>query len=161
MSRKIEQVADKYNLETRLGQEIGDALVSRWVGNDPWEERGYRKIADWFNKLIIRSAYEEAGLTLIDSRIEADYEVLNGNDEVEKRSLVDELEKQGVDARDIINDFVGDTTVYRYLTEELGVEKQKEAEDSRTWSFDTIEDQIDGFGIDLRRALLRLTRKIS
>jgi hypothetical protein len=160
MTRKIESVAQKYNLETRLGQEIDDELVDRWKG-DGRVEMGYRRVADWLNMEIIRSAYEDAGLTLIDKRIEADYEVLEGDDEVEKRSLVDELEKQGVDAKDIMNDFVGDTTVYRYLTEELEVEKQKEAEDSRDWSFDTIEDQIDGFGIDLRRALLRLTRKIS
>ena len=143
----------KYNISQRLGRNIDQELVDRYEGNNR-EELSYRGIAEWFNKQMMRAEFVDADLTHIDRRVEVDYDVLDGNDDDdEKQRVINTLEKQGVDAKNLANDFVGDTTVYNYLTEELGVHKEKEAEDPSRWGSADVEKYLEDVEENLELAL--------
>jgi hypothetical protein len=111
---------------------VDDGLVVRWKGLDGHNVHGYRRLAEWFNKRLMRTAYDAHGRTVLGNRIEADYEALTGDDETLRREIRMDIESDGIDASELTDSFVSYGTVRTHLTECLGAEKQ-ESQDESDW----------------------------
>jgi hypothetical protein len=157
MAGKIVRAAEKFDLEDRLSRDLDAALVRRWNGIGH-EEMGVRSISNWFNQKLMQVAYDEAGLSTLDSRIQSDYEALTEGDGMVKDSVMIELEGEGVDPEELIDHFVSGPTIYRYLTDNIGAEKEKEEED-KEWEADAIDYQIDKLNTTIEEALSSLESK--
>ena len=152
-NRKPEQVAREYGFEDRFGRDIDKVLANLWLGNGPYGERGYRKVADWFNIRIIECAYEDAGVPAREYNLVDSYESLQLQDERDMDIYLQKFAEYGINTQEVVDDFVGSTTMYRYLTDVVGAEKQTGSEDPSEWSSDEIENQIEEFEVELRKAL--------
>lgn len=158
MVGKIRRANKKFGVDGRLSRDLDAALVRRWNGIGH-EEMGVRAIANWFNRKVLEIAYDDAGLSTLDSRIQSDYEALTDDDEMVRESVEIELESEGVDPQELRDKyFVSGPTVYRYLTDHIGAEKESQKEESE-WEEDAIEYQIDKLKTAVKEAMSSLDTK--
>lgn len=137
---KVGRVISEYNLVQQIGgHEIEDYLIARWAGKGEYTPTGLRPLKDWFNQRLIKSVYTDRGRTVLDSRVESEYETLTA-DEPDFELLAD-LETDGIDGEQLQSDFVSTATLYRHFTACLDVSKPKErdADEPSTWETDKID----------------------
>ena len=114
---KIDRVVERYGLG-----EIPDQLREFWLGVGD-EQRSTRELADWFNRQVLSAAIADLSAVTISGDIEQIYDQLQGEDTTDRRLIRDRLLQRGVDLETVESHFISHQTVYRYLTEELGVEQ--------------------------------------
>jgi hypothetical protein len=114
---KIDRVVERYGLG-----EIPDRLREFWLGVGD-EQRSTRELADWFNQQVLSAAIADLTAVTISGDIEQIYNQLQGEDTADRRLIRDRLKQRGVDIEAVESHFISHQTVYRYLTEELGVEQ--------------------------------------
>jgi hypothetical protein len=124
MNSKVSRVIDTYSLDG-----LGDELVDRWVN----EGESLRSLADEFNRRVLASAMEDAGMNPIDGEVGNTYRLLTGDDvssgvRTEARRS---LERDDVDVDTVLRDFVSHQAVHTYLTKHRGVSKQTEPQNDR------------------------------
>ena len=136
---KVGRVASKYDVSATIptDEELSATLLARWQGQDGYREHGYRTLTDWFNRRLIEQAYERAGRRVGDPQLNAEYEVLTGEDELAKLDLEDELAAAGVDAEQLESDMVSWSSMRGHLTDCLDGEKTREA--TTDWERNSIE----------------------
>lgn len=136
---KVGRVAAKYDLEASIpaADSLSETLLARWKGRDGYREHGYRTLTDWFNRRLLERAFERAGRRVGNPQLKAEYEVLTGEDELEKLDLVDELAAAGVDAEQVRRDMISWSSMRGHLTVCLDGEKTREA--STDWERKSIE----------------------
>lgn len=148
----------KYDLESERQDDLDDYLVSRWVGEGPYSAVGYRTLADWFNKRMLRSVYLDAGRSVSDPRIDADYEALTSDDEATVEDIKDDLRIDGIDPEELLEDFVSRATMRRHLTNCLGAEKERQPA-SGDWELDKIDHARTHFQQSVESAIRSLANK--
>jgi DNA-binding transcriptional ArsR family regulator len=132
MGCKVDRLVDAYGLdaaETRYGS-FDERLLARWTGADGGSAEGYRPLTEWFNKRLLRATYEDHGRETLGVRVEADYDVLVGEDDLAREELRDDLAADGIDADAYLDDTVSWSTMRRHLTDCLGGEKTRERSES-------------------------------
>jgi hypothetical protein len=119
---KVGRVTVEYGLE-----ELHDELAERWLG-DGRDAQSLRELADELNVAVLEAAMDDAGLDPLEGEVRNAYRLLTDDDvsagmRTQQRS---QLEREGVDVDELTSDFVTHQAVYTYLTDALGVSKDRE-----------------------------------
>ena len=110
--QKIERVAQKYGLE-----EVGDELVTYWVGDGP--DKSVRELAEYVNFRVTDTALRNAGVILDREVVESIAEKLSASDAPLTET---EFGDHDVDLSAVKTDLVTYQTVYTYLREVRDIE---------------------------------------
>ena len=129
---KVSRVAEKYDITPGAGDEsLDEQLAKRWVGDREYPKTSLRTLVDWFHKHLLRACYTEHGRSTLEPHLESDYEALQPPTDDAYHAVLADLETDGINGEAITNDFISSTTLYRHLTNCLGVEKEdNEPQDS-------------------------------
>lgn len=122
---KVDDAIDHYSLgapSTESGS-IDDYLVARWTGSDHHKSVGYRRLADWFNRRLLRQVYDEHGRSTTGTRVDSEYEALTDGDDLLRQEVANDLASVGIDADALVDDMVSPRTMHRHLTGCLGADK--------------------------------------
>lgn len=159
---KVDRVIHRYDLTPpdAFDGDLDDYLVARWTGAGSTDSVGVRALAEWFNKRILRSVYRAHGRSDAAVRVDADYEALRGTatPEHERAELLAELEADGIDGRELVEGFVGKSTLARHLKGCLGAEKSASGGDTG-WEVDQIRIAAEAYRSRLDGAIRSLTNK--
>lgn len=157
---KVGDTIERRGLETAdpRHESLEEGLLARWLGRDGHAESGYRTVTEWFNKRLLRRVYTDRGREAVDARIDSDYEVLTGDDDLQRRYLLDDLEATGIDAEALRDDMVSWGTMRTHLNECLEGTKERPA--ARTeWERNSIEVARDVTTEKVEDALSSLATK--
>jgi hypothetical protein len=122
---KIDHVIERWGLTAPGGSagSVDDHLVERWTGSGDAPAVGYKQLTEWFNKRLLKRAYERNGRDTMRTRIDGEYEALRGEDDIVRREVMDDLRADGIDARSLVDDMVSWSTMRRHLQGCLDAEK--------------------------------------
>lgn len=108
-----------------LGPEINDRLRRQWVGEDG-EARSLRELERYFNRALLERRLSEADVEVLDGEVENFYRLLSGDASKGMETQVRrQLERNGLDVDALLDDFVSHQTIYRHLTNCLGVNRER------------------------------------
>ncbi|WP_123539351.1 rod-determining factor RdfA [Halosimplex salinum] len=133
---KVDRVVDKYDLG-----DLGRELERRWTG-DGRERQSLRDLAHYFNRRVLESAMDEAGVVTLQGELENIYDLLTGDDVTEgaRTQARNRLEREGIDVDDLQNDFVSHYAVHTYLRDHRDAEYEAGDDDNqREKSVETIQ----------------------
>lgn len=139
MSCKVDALIEEYALdeaEARF-ESTDERLLARWTGDDGGSAAGYRSLTEWFNRRLLRALYERRGRETLGVRVESDYDVLTGEDDLLREELVDDLAADGIDATAYLDDTISWSTMRRHLNDCLDGEKSTERSESG-WERETV-----------------------
>lgn len=154
---KVDTQIERWNLDETVGFKTASiALTRKWTGEGV-SDCTTRELASWFNQRILERVYAEAGLKILDSRLRADYEVLQDGDEIERESVKTDLEQNGVPVDKVLQSFVSQATIYRHLTKCLDVSKSRN--ENSGWERDKIRIRREELHTGVRDALRTLAKK--
>lgn len=141
---KVQKVINEWGL-----LEIGDELEQRWLGRAR-DEHSLRELAEYFNKQVLVEALTESGTVPLEGEVENLYHLLTGEDvnRASKIQTEQRLTELGIAVEDLTDDFVSHQTMYRYLKNHRGVQKQTEKQST--------EELVDS----VRRASTRLSNRL-
>lgn len=123
---KVGTAIDKYDLKhSVVGEDLSQYMLARWMGENEHPEMGLRPLADWLNQRILKTVYTDHGRNTLDSRVESDFEALTSDDDEKRFAIIDDLEPDGINGEQLLDDFVSSTTLYRHFTKCLGEEKTR------------------------------------
>lgn len=151
---KVDKIIDAYDIDATHGEfeDVDEELLALWKGDGDYEARGYRSLAEWLNKQLLRSAYERNDRLVLEPQLDNEFDVITGDDEIARGELLDKLEQAGVDGDALSNDMVSFSTVRRHLTECLdGTKKRQEAETD--WEETSVEIATDRLVQKVEKAL--------
>ncbi len=137
---KLDETVARYGLADvdPRHEHLDEGLLARWNGSGDHSAVGYRTLTDWFNSRLLKHVYMRHGREAADAQIEADYEVLTGDDDLARQELFDRLAAVGIDGDQIRADMISWGTMRTHLTECL--EGSKERSSARTnWEQNSIE----------------------
>lgn len=119
-SCKVSRGIDKYEMAG-----IDDELVHRWAEG----KQGLRKLADLYNRELIRHALLHAGIQPLDGECENIRRILVEPDVTEgmRVQLHKRFENNGIDTHELVRDFVSYQTVNRHLQQCLEIERSTAA----------------------------------
>jgi hypothetical protein len=141
---------------------IDEYLVARWLGKGDYPAVGVRKLADWFNKKVLRDAYTEAGRNVTDIRIESEYDVLSSNDHLKRAEVIDDLASDGIDGERLADDFVSRSTMRRHLRNCLDARKDGSENDTPSdsnWEVEQVRYGTEKLQDSVREAVASLDNK--
>ena len=157
---KVGATAETYDLSETLDGETDrhGTLIDRWTGADGTQPLGYRPLTDWFNTLVMRTAYRANGVEPTAERIERDYAALMGDDTLREEATKDRLESEGVDPVRLSEALISWSTMSRHLTDCLDADKET-PEATTEWEQNSVEYAKDILHDKLDEALRSLTAK--
>lgn len=157
---KVEAVISRYDLDDVELQyaSVDDHLRARWTGEGPRQAEGYRTLAAWFNKRVLKRAYDRNGRTGSPSRLEHDYDVLTGDDAFQTEELKGELAADGVDVDELLGSFVSWGTIRNHLKNCLEAEKPT-SEASTDWELRSVDIATDTVERKVEAAIQSLASK--
>jgi hypothetical protein len=132
---KVERVVREYGLG-----DLGRELERRWTGEGR-ERQSLRDLADFFNRRVLESAMDEAGVVTLQGELENIYDLLTGDDVTEgaRTQARNRLEREGIDVDDLQSDFVSHYAVHTYLRDYRNAEYEADEVDQREKSVETIQ----------------------
>jgi hypothetical protein len=123
---KIDRVIEKYDLNG-----MAEQLENRWLGAGSRDQSSTRELADHFNKAVLKAVIQGGSAFTLSGDVEHVYDVLTDGEDADATLVRSRLEQNGVDAEAVTGDFISHQTVYRYLTEHLGVERPEKGSEER------------------------------
>lgn len=130
---KVGKLIERYE----FNDAFGERLEAYWLG-DGTERKSLRDLADLFNREVLTTAMEEAGMDPLDGEVENTYRLLTSEDvssgvrtEARKR-----LERHGVDIDRIESDFVTYQAIRTYLRDVRDATYEKPSAEDRIESVD-------------------------
>lgn len=122
---KVDRVVERHGLDpARRDFDSVDAyLAARWTGADGRTAVGYRTLADWFNKRLMKQVYDAHGRETVGLRVDSDYEALTGDDELVGEEVRADLRADGIDAGALSSDMISWSTLRHHLNDCLDAEK--------------------------------------
>ena len=122
MDSKVSQLIETYELI-----DVDEQLVNYWTRKDD-EQHSLRELADYFNKKLLGTAMDGAGMTILDGEVTNIYRLLTTDDvSPGVRSQAETtLERNGIDADKLQDDFVSHQAIYTYLTKHRGVQRRSD-----------------------------------
>ncbi|WP_207891662.1 rod-determining factor RdfA [Natrarchaeobius halalkaliphilus] len=156
---KVGTLIGKYDLDSprTADDSLDDYLLSRWLGDDETQSVGYRTLTEWFNKRLLKKAYDGTGRSAMGNRLESDYEALT-DDGLVKMDTIDDLEADGIDAEAVLDDMISWSTMRNHLNECLD-EKKERAEAETNWELTSVEIACDQTKQKVESALNSLVSK--
>jgi len=141
---KVDRVIESYGLESAdpLYDAVDEGLLARWTGAGERSAMGYRTLTEWFNKRVLRTVYDEHGRETLGARLDSDYEVLQGDDDLLRRELLESLRTDGIDAEGCRSDLVSWGTMRTHLTECLDGQKASPSAGSE-WERESVRRAVD------------------
>lgn len=133
---KVDSLIEKHDLSLSdpSYDSVEDYLASRWVGSDGRSPQGYRTLADWFNERVLAAIYEAAGRSTVSVHLEGEYELVTGNDSLDRAELAADLAADGLDIDDIARDMISGSTMHNHLRNCTDVEKaERQSESTSQW----------------------------
>lgn len=118
---------DEYDLSPGIiGGDLNEYLKARWLGKNEFEgDESISQITDWFNKLLLKTVYENNNRHVKAGRLELEYDILTGDDEFKKAQLLQSLENQGIDGEELISNIISATVMHSYLNECIEADEEK------------------------------------
>ncbi len=118
-SSKVARLIGEYD----LGAAFGSELETRWT-SDGDDRLSLRALADLFNRRLLETAMDDAGMASVDGDVENLYRLLTADDvssgmRTEARAR---LEREGVDVDELEGDFVTYQAIRSYLKDYRGAE---------------------------------------
>lgn len=132
---KVEKVIQRYDLT-----DMGKKLERRWLGTNG-EPQSLRKLADEFNRAVLRKALEGAGQQPLNGDVENTYRILTDDDVSRgtRTKVQRSLERNGVDHEQVEQDFVTHQAIHTYLVKGRGVQKETGETDRKERMRQTIQ----------------------
>jgi hypothetical protein len=133
---KVERVVRKYDLG-----DLGQELERRWTGEGR-ERQSLRDLAHYFNRRVLESAMDEAGVVTLQGELENIYELLTEDDVTEgaRTQARNRLEREEIDADDLQDDFVSHYAIHTYLRDYRDAEYESgDDRNQREKSVETIQ----------------------
>jgi len=130
---KIPRVAAKRELT-----DVCEELAASWTAND---SASLRSLATRFNRQVLRSAMEAAGMDILDGEVENTYRLLT-EDSVGsgvRTEVRRKLEARGIDIAELESDFVSYQAVRSYLRDHPDVAYEREDERNRV---ETVDENV-------------------
>jgi hypothetical protein len=141
---KVGRVADGHGLSPGVGDDVNEYLAARWRGDDGYPETSLADLVEWFDRRVMLTVYRANDRLASDSRLAAEYDTLQSDDGVDRSLLIDDLAEDGIDGDALCEDFVSVATMYRHLTDCLGVSKPDDGKCSDSdWEADKIAYAVD------------------
>jgi len=153
---KVDRVAERRELDDPRYATLDAGLLARWRG-DNREAMGYRTLADWFNRRVLREAYDANGRETLGNRVENDYDALTGDDDLLRAEVEESLAADGIDVEALREDIVSWGTLRTHLKECLGGEKPDSAPSD--WERDSVARARDVAAEKAAEALSALDTK--
>lgn len=124
---KVERVTARFGLDVVRDEydSIDEYLLTRWTGGDGRVPDGYRTLADWFNKRLLKHVYDERGRETVGLRVEGDYHALTGDDDLVREEVLDALEADDIDASALHDAMISWSTLRHHLKDCLNGEKTR------------------------------------
>jgi hypothetical protein len=137
---KVDEVVERYGLAAAdpVYDTLDEGLLARWTGTGDRRAMGYRSLTEWFNKRLLKRVYDEHGRETLGARLDSDYEVLQGDDDLVRAELVASLRADGVDGDRLADDLVSWGTMRTHLQTCLDGEKESEPA-STDWELASVE----------------------
>lgn len=156
---KVDRTVETYGLEGAdpRHESIHEGLLARWRGEDEHAEVGYRTLTEWFNERLLWQVCLEHGRETAGGRVEHEYEVLTGDDELRREEVMESLEADGIDARRVREDMVSWGTMRTHLTDCL--DGEKETTPAGDWERDAVAMARTFAGEKVESALASLASK--
>jgi len=151
---------DRYELTApSVGYDsLDEYLVQRWTGVDGRESEGYKSLTRWFNKRLLDRLYEENGRDTIAAHLDREYELIAGDDTVERDELAADLATDNLNIDEIVDEFISWSTMRHHLKGCL--EAEKGTSPAKTdWECNTVDVAKDRAAEKTRSALSSLTSK--
>lgn len=157
---KVDRVVRRYGMTP--GDPAYDTihrhLAAQWTGQDGRSAVGYRALTEWFNKRLLKQVYDKRGRETLGARLDNEYETLTGDDELLREELIDDLDADGIDGREITEDMVSWSTIRHHLKGCLG--ENKDTEPAATdWEYDSVRIASDQVSAKANEALRALASK--
>lgn len=114
---KVARLIDEYDLDG-----LGEEMTRRWTAEeDRWS---LRDLADHFNQAVLKAAMEAEGGQLLDGEVENTYRLLTDEDvgEADRTRARRQLERDGIEVEDLVDDFVSYQAIRTFLTKHQGAE---------------------------------------
>jgi hypothetical protein len=133
---KVVRLIEEYELD-----DVGDRMEDRWT-DDGDERMSLRRLADYFNRAVLREAMSDAGMQPLDGEVENTYRLLDAGDvgEAERTRTRRRLEREGVDVEEVRNDFVTYQAIRTYLKEHRGATYDEEGPERTEVASETIQE---------------------
>lgn len=145
---KVCRVLEKYDSEY-----YDERLVEQWTAPKA-ERKGYRQLADWLNKNMLRQEMDEVGLSTLGGEVESKYERLQ-QESTTTAQLEQHLAGEGVRVEELRDDFVSYGVVRRHLKECLEAERtEPTASNWEETAIDIATDRAEEKIADATRSLL-------
>lgn len=158
---KVGRLSAEYALQHGVeGRRFDRYLADRWLGRRDYTATGLRPLSTALNHKLVKTVYNEHGRNALETRVEADYEVLADGDE--SPALIDDLDSDGIDGRKLRNEFVSATTLYRHFTNCLDESKADEsatAASESDWESDKVDYARDVLRRNVGESLRSLANK--
>jgi hypothetical protein len=137
---KVDRVIEEYELDAAdpRHDRIDDGLLARWRGDDEYTAEGFRPLTEWFNKRLLRRVFDEHGRDALGARVDHDYEMLTGDDDLLREEVIESLADDGIDGARVRKDLVSWGTMRTHLQDCLNGEK-----DARTKETDWERTSVD------------------
>lgn len=122
---KVDRVVERHGLDpARPDFDSVDAyLEARWTGADGRSPAGYRTLAEWFNKRLMKQVYDEHGRETLGLRVDSEFDALTGDDDLVRKEVQDDLNADGIDAAALSEDMISWSTLRHHLNDCLEAEK--------------------------------------
>ncbi|WP_179204635.1 rod-determining factor RdfA [Halobacterium hubeiense] len=133
---KIDALIERYDFDapSQDYESLNGYLLDRWTeGGD-----GYGTLTARFNKRLLQHVYETHGRDTLETRLNSEYETLRGDDEILRRELMDDLVADGIDADQLVEEFVSRSTMRRHLKNCLNGQKKTPSAETN-WERESIE----------------------
>ncbi|WP_058826464.1 rod-determining factor RdfA [Haloferax sp. Q22] len=137
---KVDVAIERYGLAAPTGRydSVDDYLLARWTGADGGESEGYKSLTTWFNKRLLARVYERNDRDVTEVRLEAEYEALVGDDDLDYGDVAADLATDDIDADEVTGAMASWSTMRRHLNECLDGEKPT-VEASSDWERNSVD----------------------
>lgn len=139
---KVGRVTDAYDLMSprQFTGDLDDYIVAKWKGFGQRDSIGIRPLTEWFNKLLLRTIYRTHGRSDSETRIDAEFEALREIETPDHRQaeVRSELESDGIDVTELVQQFISKSTLSRHVTGCLGTEKGSANEATTDWEINQL-----------------------
>lgn len=137
---KVDDLIARYDLSPPREEynTFDEYLLARWKGEDGMESDGYKALTDWFNKQVLTKIYEAHGRDIPAFRIDSEYEILMGDQDLQHDELAADLAADHIDIEAIRADLISWSTMRRHLKECLDGKKEQTRSTS-DWELESVE----------------------
>ena len=105
---KVARLIEEYEMDS-----LGADLEQLWTADE--NRQSLRELATYFNQQLLKRALEEADVRTLDGEIENIYRLLTNDSSPDQVRIRRQLERDGIDVDELVDDFVTYQAIRTYL----------------------------------------------